>query len=124
MFLISAVVHGACLKQPELIWRNSFEWDSWNRIFVIGSEGLEKWTAAIWNALPLLSLHRGIYGENHWVLHTQQLQEKGNQVDRARATREGDTVRLATKEVGLTVAANADKEIAEECMRTGGAVNG
>ena len=42
------------------------------------------------------------YGENHCVLHTEQLQKKGNQVDRAGTTRESDRVRITAKEVGLT----------------------
>ena len=45
-------------------------------------------------------------------------------MDRVGAKREGVTVRLATKEIGLTVAASADKEITEERMRAGGALNG
>jgi hypothetical protein len=41
------------------------------------------------------------YGENHYVLHTEQLQ-KGDQVDPPRTTGESDRVRVTTEEVGLT----------------------
>jgi hypothetical protein len=49
------------------------------------------------SALQARTLSLGIrvtYGENYRVLHTQQLPEKGNQMDPARTTRESDPVRL------------------------------
>jgi hypothetical protein len=72
------------------------------RFALLGSEGLQKWMATIRCAFHCSLLQRGIYGENHRVLYTQQLQEKGNQVDRAGATRETDSVRATTTEVGMT----------------------
>lgn len=45
-----------------------------------------------------------IYGEDHYILRTWQLQKKGNEVGAAGRIWEGDSVQLAAKEVRLTLA--------------------
>ena len=43
-----------------------------------------------------------IYGEDHSILYTRHLQKKSAEVDASGRMREGDSLQLATKEVGLT----------------------